>query len=116
MALRKELGVLAPEEELREREFAARVHALLDGAENLAPLQAAVEDGTAQTDAAEHALEKRIQNAMDFVHATFGAGQELLIFLTRLKNLPGADAFLKENKRYRALCAEVLPDELEKTL
>ena len=116
MALRKELGVLAPEEELREREFAARVHALLDGAENLAPLQAAVEDGTAQTDAAEHALEKRIQNAMDFVHATFGAGQELLIFLTRLKNLPGADAFLKENKRYRALCAEILPDELEKTL
>ena len=71
---------------------------------------------TAQTDAAEHALEKRIQNAMDFVHATFGAGQELLIFLTRLKNLPGADAFLKENKRYRALCAEILPDELEKTL
>ena len=53
---------------------------------------------------------------MDFVHATFGAGQELLIFLTRLKHLPGADAFLKENKRYRALCAEVLPDELEKTL
>ena len=53
---------------------------------------------------------------MDFLHATFGAGQELLIFLTRLKNLPGADAFLKENKRYRALCAEILPDELEKTL
>ena len=116
MALRKELGVLAPEEELREREFAARVHALLDGAENLAPLQAAVEDGTAQTDAAEHALEKRIQNAMDFVHATFGAGQELLIFLTRLKHLPGADAFLKKNERYHTLCAEVLPDELEKTL
>ena len=116
MALRKELGVLAPEEELREREFAARVHALLDGAENLAPLQAAVEDGTAQTDAAEHALEKRIQNAMDFVHATFGAGQELLIFLTRLKNLPGADAFLKKNERYHMLCAEILPDELEKTL
>ena len=116
MALRKELGVLAPEEEAREREFAASVHALLDHAEGLAPLQAAVEDGTAQTDAAEHALEKRIQNAMDFVYATFGAGQELLIFLTRLKNLPGADAFLKENKRYRALCAEILPDELEKTL
>lgn len=116
MALRKELGVLAPEEEAREREFAASVHALLDHAEGLAPLQVAVKDGTAQTDAAEHALEKRIQNAMDFVHATFGAGQELLIFLTRLKHLPGADAFLKENKRYRALCAEVLPDELEKTL
>ena len=116
MALRKELGVLAPEEEAWEREFAASVHALLDHAEGLAPLQAAVKDGTAQTDAADHALEKRIQNAMDFVHATFGAGQELLIFLTRLKNLPGADAFLKENKRYRALCAEILPDELEKTL
>ena len=116
MALRKELGVLAPEEEAWEREFAASVHALLDHAEGLAPLQVAVNDVTAQTDAAEHALEKRIQNAMDFVHATFGAGQELLIFLTRLKHLPGADAFLKENKRYRALCAEILPDELEKTL
>ena len=53
---------------------------------------------------------------MDFVHATFGAGQELLIFLTRLKHLPGADAFLKKNERYHTLCAEVLPDELEKTL
>ena len=116
MALRKELGVLASEEEAREREFAARVHALLDHAEGLAPLQAAVEDGIARTGAAERSLAEKLQNAMDFVHATFGAGQELLIFLTRLKNLPGADAFLKENKRYRALCAEILPDELEKTL
>ena len=116
MALRKELGVLASEEEAREREFAARVHALLDHAEGLAPLQAAVEDGIARTGAAERSLAEKLQNAMDFVHATFGAGQELLIFLTRLKHLPGADAFLKENKRYRALCAEVLPDELEKTL
>ena len=53
---------------------------------------------------------------MDFVHETFGAGQELLIFLTRLKALPGADVFLQGNERYRALCAEALPDELEQTL
>ena len=116
MALRKELGVLAPEEELREREFAARVHALLDGAEGLAPLQAAVEDGIARTDAAERSLAEKLQNAMDFMYATFDTGQELLIFLTRLKNLPSADAFLKKNERYHTLCAEILPDELEKTL
>lgn len=107
---------MASEEEAWEREFAASMHALLDHAEGLAPLQVAVKDGTAQTDAAEHALEKRIQNAMDFMYATFDTGQELLIFLTRLKHLPSADAFLKKNERYHTLCAEILPDELEKTL
>ena len=115
-ALQKELGVLAPEEETRERQFAASVHARIDGASNLSALQAAAEAGKAQKDAAERELTARLQNAMDFVRATFGAGQELLIFLTRLKNHPGADAFLKENERFRTLCSEVLPDELEKTL
>ena len=116
MALRKELGVLAPEEETRERQFAASVHARIDGADSLEPLQKAAEDGRTRTETQRQELTARLQNAMDFVRATFGAGQELLIFLTRLKTLPGADAFLKENKRYRALCAEILPDELEKTL
>ena len=50
------------------------------------------------------------------MYAAFDTGQELLIFLTRLKNLPSADAFLKKNERYHTLCAEILPDELEKTL
>ena len=116
MALRKELGVLAPEEETRERQFAASVHARIDGADSLEPLQKTAEDGKARTDAQRRELTARLQNAMDFVRATFGAGQELLIFLTRLKTLPGADAFLKENERFHTLCSEVLPDELEKTL
>ena len=64
----------------------------------------------------ESSCSAQLDNAMGFVYDTFGAGQELLIFLTRLKNLPGADAFLKKNERDHTLCAEILPDELEKTL
>ena len=53
---------------------------------------------------------------MAFVYETFGAGHELLIFLTQLKNLPGANSFLKESERYPALCKQTLPEELAKTL
>ena len=53
---------------------------------------------------------------MAFVYETFGAGHELLIFLTQLKNLPGANSFLKESERYGVLCKQALPEELAKTL
>ena len=114
--IRKECGVLPAEEERRERRFSGTVHALLDGADDLTALRQAAKAGREQLDAENAALERNIQNAMGFVRETFGAGQELLIFLTQLKNLPGADAFLKENEDYRELCRQTLPEELAKTL
>ena len=116
MQLRKELGVLPPEEESRERQFAAKVRALLENAEDLSALRRAEKAGREALDTSARACGAHLEHAMDFVRETFGAEHELLIFLTQLKNIPGADAFLKNSARYAALCKEVLPEELAKTV
>ena len=53
---------------------------------------------------------------MGFVYDTFGAGHELLIFLTQLGRLPGAQAFLPGSARYRTLCRQTLPEEMANDL
>ena len=53
---------------------------------------------------------------MGFVYDTFGAGHELLVFLTQLGRLPGAQAFLSGSARYRTLCRQTLPEELATNL
>ena len=53
---------------------------------------------------------------MGFLNDTFGAGHELLIFLTQLGHLPGAQALLPGSARYRTLCRQTLPEELAKDL
>ena len=116
MQLQKELGVLAADEQARQLYFAARMHALLDGAENLSAAQNEAQQRREALDASGKALAQHLEHAMDFVRQTFGAGHELLIFLTQLKLLPGADGFLKASEQYRALCAAVLPEEMEKHL
>lgn len=55
-------------------------------------------------------ISARLENAMQFVAVTFGAGQELLVFLTQLENLPGISPFLKQSGRYNALLRSVLPE------
>ena len=114
--LRKDLGVLPAAEESAERRFAAKVHALLDGADDTGALTAEAARMERETAALRGKTAGKIENAMSFVRETFGAGHELLIFLTQLKNLPGAGGFLKESERYLALCKETLPEELAKTL
>ena len=116
MELRKELGVLSAEEEAKERRFAARAHALLDEADDLLPLQDAIKDAQAAVQEKKQTFSQHLSHAMAFVRETFGAQQELLVFLTRLRTLPGAAAFLSGSEQYRALCAEVLPDEMEHAL
>ena len=116
MQLRKDLGVLPAAEERAERRFAAKAHALLDGADDTAALEQETHALAAQAQALREKTARKLDNAMAFVYETFGAGHELLIFLTQLKNLPGASSFLKESERYPALCKQTLPEELAKTL
>ena len=116
MQLRKDLGVLPAAEEASERRFAAKAHALLDGANDTAALEAQTQALAAQTQTLREKTARKLDHAMAFVYETFGSGHELLIFLTQLKNLPGADSFLKESERYVTLCKQTLPEELAKTI
>ena len=114
--LRKELGVLPEQEELAERRFAARVHALLDGADDLTPLLLAKEEARQAQDAQEQAFAAHLENAMRFVRRSFGPGQELLIFLTQLKLLPGVKPFLQASAQFGALWQEVSPEQMAASL
>ena len=114
--LRKDLGVLPAEEEAQERRFAARLHALLDGADDLSALRQEEDRCRKALLQQKSSCAMQLDNAMGFVHDTFGAGHELLIFLTQLGHLPGAQVFLSGSARYKALCAQTLPEELAKDL
>ena len=114
--LRQELGVLPPGEQARERHLAARLHALLDDADDLAALRQEAERCRQALLQQESSCSAQLDNAMGFVYDTFGAGHELLIFLTQLGRLPGAQAFLPGSARYRTLCRQTLPEELAKDL
>ena len=114
--LRQELGVLPPGEQARERHLAARLHALLDDADDLAALRQEAERCRKALLQQESSCSAQLDNAMGFVYDTFGAGHELLVFLTQLGRLPGAQAFLSGSARYRTLCRQTLPEELAKNL
>lgn len=114
--LRQELGVLPPGEQARERHLAARLHALLDDADDLAALRQEAERCRQALLQQESSCSAQLDNAMGFVYDTFGAGHELLIFLTQLGHLPGAQALLPGSARYRTLCRQTLPEELAKDL
>ena len=100
----------------RERHLAARLHALLDDADDLAALRQEAERCRQALLQQESSCSAQLDNAMGFVYDTFGAGHELLIFLTQLGRLPGAQAFLPGSARYRTLCRQTLPEELAKDL
>ena len=108
--IRKDSGVLPPEEESAERRLTACIHPLLDNAADLHALEAENAARCAAADAAERTALSHLENALRFVSETFGAGQELLIFCTQLPSLPGAPALLRRCALYEQLLSTVLPD------
>lgn len=102
-AIRKQCGALPPDEEAAERRFAARVRALLENADDLEALRREEQSRRQALAEAEQTLLRHLQNAIRFVHETFGPGQELLIFLTQLENLPQAARFLPQTEHHRLL-------------
>ena len=108
--IRKDSGVLPPEEEAAERRLTACIHPLLDKAADLHALEAEKAARCAAADAAEQTALSHLENALCFVSETFGAGQELLIFCTQLPSLPGAPALLRRCTLYAQLLGTVLPD------
>ena len=108
--IRKDSGVLPPEEEAAERRLTACIHPLLDKAADLHALEAEKAARCAAADAAEQTALSHLENALRFVSETFGTGQELLIFCTQLPSLPGAPALLRRSALYKQLLSTVLPD------
>lgn len=105
--VRKECGAISPEEEHAERRFAALVHRLLDGMRTLDALTAEEAARRAAIVDAEQTLRERMERAMRFVQATFGSGQELLIFLTQLETLPDGMRFSQACPCYAAFLKDV---------
>ena len=114
--IRKECGALSAEEEAAERRFSACVHARLDGAQELSALTEEKNVRAAELEKRGQTIAAHLENAMRFVRETFGAGQELLVFLTQLDALPEARRFLQRSAAYAELCGEVLPEQMTKEL
>lgn len=114
--IRKECGALSAEEEAAERRFSACVHARLDDAQELSALTEEKNVRAAELEKRGQTIAAHLENAMRFVRETFGAGQELLVFLTQLDALPEARRFLQHSAAYAELCGEVLPEQMTKGL
>ena len=111
--IRRDCGVLSPEEDAAERRFAGCVHALVDAADDgLDGLRAETLRHSAALDDAARTADMHLENALRFVRATFGAGQELLVFLTQLAALPEAGRFLRSCALYAQMENELSPEHL----
>ena len=108
--VRKDCGVLSARDEAAELAFSRQVHTLIDNADDLCALRAACSTRTRALDAQDTLLQSQLENAIRFIHNTFGAGQELLIFLTQLESQPDARRFLQRSALYSDLMQTVLPD------
>ena len=107
-----------------ERRFLRRAGEYLDGRgamedrELFASMQANASDLSRADDQAAGTLHGQMKHAMAYVHNTFGASQELLIFLTQLEALPEAKLLWKAygETEKEELMDRVLPERLMKRL
>ena len=109
LAVRKDCGVLPPEEERREAAFLSRAEAALAPARTDAEASAALQklaadaEGFAQT--SREAACRACENGLRFVQNTFGEDQELWILLHGLQHTRAAEALQKDPA---TLCARLL--------
>ena len=109
LTVRKDCGVLSAQEETAEHQLIETVHRLLDPAGDLSALSAERDRQQETASRMAQTFSVHLENAMAFVRQSFGAGHELLIFLTQLEALPGSRRFLDASTTYSQLLAEVLP-------
>ena len=102
-------GAISGKERAAEQTLSAVVRGLLNGAENLDRLRQEEARRRTAMEAAEAALRTRAEHAVKFVRKTFGAGQELLIFLTQLESVEGGQRIIKESQEILGMIEEVGP-------
>ena len=100
-------GAISAKERAAERTFCAVVSGLLRGAENLDRLRQEEARRRTAIETAEAELRMRMEHAAKFVRKTFGAGQELLIFLTQLESVEGGQRIVKESREILGMIEEV---------
>ena len=100
-------GAISAKERAAERTFCAVVSGLLRGAENLDRLRQEEARRRTAIETAEAELRMRMEYAAKFVRKTFGAGQELLIFLTQLESVEGGQRIVKESREILGMIEEV---------
>lgn len=106
LGIRKSCGVLSETEEKAEVRLLKQIRTRLE--ENgWAALRREWEHWNRIQQENRQQLLEQITHGMRFVQQTFGMGQELLIFLTRLECLPGAGGLLKETG-HAALLAQLV--------
>ena len=109
LAVRKDCGVLPPEEERREAAFLSRAEAALaparTDAEASAALQKLAADAAASAQTSREAACRACENGLRFVQGTFGEDQELWILLHGLQHTRAAEALQKDPA---TLCARLL--------
>ena len=109
LAVRKDCGVLPPEEERREAAFLSRAEAALaparTDAEASAALQKLAADAAASAQTSREAACRACENGLRFVQGTFGEDQELWILLHGLQHTCAAEALQKDPA---TLCARLL--------
>ena len=109
LAVRKDCGVLPPEEERREAAFLSRAEAALaparTDAEASAALQKLAADAAASAQTSREAACRACENGLRFVQGTFGEDQELWILLHGLQHTCAAEALQKDPT---TLCARLL--------
>lgn len=95
LRIRKECAVLSEAEEKAELRLIGRLRELLEKNGCDALRQELDQCRRMHQNSRQQLLEK-LNHAISFVRQTFGMGQELLIFLSRLESLPGGMSFLKQ--------------------
>ena len=109
LAVRKDCGVLPPEEERREAAFLSRAEAALapvrTDAEASAALQKLAADAASSAQTSREAACRACENGLRFVQGTFGEDQELWILLHGLQHTRAAEALQKDPT---TLCARLL--------
>ena len=109
LAVRKDCGVLPPEEERREAAFLSRAEAAFapaqTDAEASAALQKLAADAAASAQTSREAACRACENGLRFVQGTFGEDQELWILLHGLQHTRAAEALQKDPA---TLCARLL--------
>lgn len=100
LQVKKECGLLEPEEEARERKLADIVRICMQEArlsgEKVPELRKQAEKLTGEAGTMQAEAAQAMEHAVSFVRQTFGESQELMILLTGLLEHPKAGKLLKE--------------------
>ena len=117
--LRREHGLLSPEEDRHERAVSNAVRAALgDAAGDVSGFLTQCRSYGTKALALSSSLAAAGANALDYTERSFGRGQEMLILLTELEAEPAAAQFFSTHleERYAALRRAVDPDLREAAL